>query len=262
MTTTYTHHDGAPQTPSAPTASAVRAAPAALAPRDNPIFAVAARAAALRAQGIDVITLAAGEADTPTAAGVVHAAQRAAADPALHHYGPAAGLPCLREAIAHATAAPASPPTSSRCRSPSAPSTPCSRPSRGSPPRATQVLVVTPGWPGHTEVVTAARATPVQVATTSATGFQLAPELLDRRRCPRTRALILANPGNPTGRAAQRARPARHRRLVRGRQRPPGRRRGVLPTHLRPGPCPGGGGRARAPSRTSLPSARSPRPTP
>ena len=35
---------------------------------DNPIFAVAAKAAALRAQGVDVITLAAGEPQAATSA--------------------------------------------------------------------------------------------------------------------------------------------------------------------------------------------------
>ena len=199
MTSTYTHHDGAPQTPSAPTASAVRAAPAALAPRDNPIFVVAARAAALRAQGIDVITLAAGEPDTPTAAGVVHAAQRAAADPALHHYGPAAGLPCLREAIAHATTAAGVPTDVEQVQVTLGAKHALFTALAGLTAPGDEVLVVTPGWPGHTEVVTAACATPVQVATTSATGFHLTPELLERHRCPRTRALILANPGNPTG---------------------------------------------------------------
>ena len=145
----YVHpQNGAPQTPSAPTASAVRAAAAALAPRDNPIFAVAARAAALRAQGIDVITLAAGEPDTPTAAGVVHAAQRAAADPALHHYGPAAGVPTDVEQVQVTLGAKHALFTALA----------------GLTTPGDAVLVVTPGWPGHTEVVTAARATPVQVA--------------------------------------------------------------------------------------------------
>ena len=60
---------------------------------DNPIFAVAAKAAALRAQGVDVITLAAGEPQAATSAPVVAAAVDAVRDPASHHYGTAQGDP-------------------------------------------------------------------------------------------------------------------------------------------------------------------------
>jgi len=68
----------------------------------NPIFAIADRANELRATGVDVITLVAGEADAPTSAHIVDAAIRAAADPANHHYGSASGLGSLRDAIARA----------------------------------------------------------------------------------------------------------------------------------------------------------------
>lgn len=71
---------------------------------DNPIFAVAARAEALRAQGADVITLAAGEPQAATSAVVVEAAVEAVRDPATHHYGPAQGDPALRTLVATAVA--------------------------------------------------------------------------------------------------------------------------------------------------------------
>ena len=129
----------------------------------------------------------------------MHAAQRAAADPALHHYGPAAGLPCLREAIAHAATAAGVPTDVEQVQVTLGAKHALFTALAGLTTPGDEVLVVTPGWPGHTEVVTAARATPVQVATTSATGFHLTPELLERHHSPRTRALILANPGNPTG---------------------------------------------------------------
>lgn len=57
---------------------------------DNPICQIAGRAAALRASGVEVITLAAGAPETPTAAHIVDAAVAAARDPRTHHYGPAA----------------------------------------------------------------------------------------------------------------------------------------------------------------------------
>lgn len=62
--------------------------------------ALAARAKDLRASGVPVANFAAGELDLPTPEVIVEAAREAALDPRLHHYGPAAGLPELREAIA------------------------------------------------------------------------------------------------------------------------------------------------------------------
>ncbi len=63
-------------------------------------MAVDAKAKALRAAGEPVIGFAAGEPDFPTPAHIVEAALRAAADPAMHRYTPAAGLAPLREAVA------------------------------------------------------------------------------------------------------------------------------------------------------------------
>lgn len=88
----------------------------------NPIFRIADRAAAPRASGVDVITLAAGEPGAPTAAHIVDAAVTAAREPRTHHCGPAAGLADLPEQVAaqhpvHVTA--------DRFRSGSAPGTPC-----------------------------------------------------------------------------------------------------------------------------------------
>src|SRR5687767_2550953 len=66
-------------------------------------MAVDARAKALRAEGVDVITFGVGEPDFPTPAHIVDAAVAACRDETNHHYGPAAGLPELREAIAEKT---------------------------------------------------------------------------------------------------------------------------------------------------------------
>ncbi len=67
---------------------------------DNPIFRISDRAAELRADGVDVITLAAGEPEAPTAPFIVEAAVLAARDRRTHRYGPAAGLGELRERVA------------------------------------------------------------------------------------------------------------------------------------------------------------------
>ena len=67
---------------------------------ESATLAVDAKAKALKAQGENVIGFGAGEPDFPTPEHIVEAAVRACADPAMHRYTPAAGLPALREAIA------------------------------------------------------------------------------------------------------------------------------------------------------------------
>ncbi|MFF7476856.1 aminotransferase class I/II-fold pyridoxal phosphate-dependent enzyme [Streptomyces sp. NPDC008092] len=165
---------------------------------DNPIFAVAARAEALRAQGADVITLAAGEPQAATSAVVVEAAVAAVRDPATHHYGTAQGDPDLRALVATVVAADTG-------LSWTAADVQIGLGAKHALFLATQalidagdeVLVAAPGWPGHAEVVVAAGGIPVPVATDEE--FRFSVEALDRCRTPRTRALILSSPGNPTG---------------------------------------------------------------
>ncbi|MFJ3804657.1 aminotransferase class I/II-fold pyridoxal phosphate-dependent enzyme [Streptomyces sp. NPDC090088] len=165
---------------------------------DNPIFAVAARAQALRAQGVDVITLAAGEPQAATSAMVVEAAVGAVRDPATHHYGTAQGDPALRALVAAAV-------TDGTQLPWSADDVQVALGAKHALFLATQalidagdeVLVAAPGWPGHAEVVTAAGGVAVPVPTDDQ--FRISAEALDNRRTPRTRAVIFSSPGNPTG---------------------------------------------------------------
>src|ERR1700745_3610267 len=71
---------------------------------ESATLAVDAKAKALKAAGRPVIGFGAGEPDFPTPDYIVEAAVRAAADPKMHKYTPAAGLPELRAAIAAKTA--------------------------------------------------------------------------------------------------------------------------------------------------------------
>jgi aspartate/methionine/tyrosine aminotransferase len=66
-------------------------------------FEVLVRARALEAQGKEIIHLEIGEPDFSTPAHIVEAATRALHD-GWTHYGPSAGLPELREAVAEYTA--------------------------------------------------------------------------------------------------------------------------------------------------------------
>lgn len=165
---------------------------------DNPIFAVAAKAEALRAHGADVITLAAGEPQAATSAAVVAAAVDAVRDSTTHHYGPAQGHPELRGLVAARL-------TNDTGLVWAADDVQVALGAKHALFLAThalisagdEVLVTAPGWPGHTEVVTAAGG--VAVPVTADDRFRVSADALDRCRTPRTRAVILSSPGNPTG---------------------------------------------------------------
>jgi aspartate aminotransferase len=164
----------------------------------NPIFAMAARAAALRAAGADVITLAAGEPETATAAHVVAAAVAAVQDPATHHYGTAAGLPQLREHIAAQTSLTHQVPISpSDVQVTVGTKHALHLAMHAVTAPGDDVLVLRPGWPGHAECVQSIGANAVFVPT--GPDFLVTPDALAAARTDRTRALILANPSNPTG---------------------------------------------------------------
>lgn len=165
---------------------------------DNPIFAVAAKAEALRAQGADVITLAAGEPQAATSAVVVEAAVDAVRDPATHHYGTAQGDPALRALVATVV-------SGDTGLAWSAGDVQIALGAKHAlfltvqalTGAGDEVLVAAPGWPGHAEVVTAAGGVAVPVAADEE--FRVSAEALDRCRTPRTRAVIISSPGNPTG---------------------------------------------------------------
>jgi aspartate/methionine/tyrosine aminotransferase len=167
---------------------------------DSTTMAITARAAALRAEGRNVIGFGAGEPDFPTPAHIVAAAQAAAADPVNHHYSPAAGLPVLREAVAAKTA------RDSGYRV-AANQVVITSGGKGALFGAfaalldpgDEVLLSSPYWVSHPEAVALADGVPVVVETTPANGFRLTPETLDAAFTKRTRALLFVSPSNPTG---------------------------------------------------------------
>lgn len=62
-----------------------------------------------------------------------------------------------------------------------------------------EVIVPTPCWPSHVELVRMAGGVPVLAEQRSEDGFRLDPERLASLLTPRTRALMLNSPSNPTG---------------------------------------------------------------
>lgn len=64
-----------------------------------------------------------------------------------------------------------------------------------------EVIIPTPYWVSYSALVELTGATPVLVETTEASGFCLQPDQLQQAITPRTRLLMLNNPCNPTGAA-------------------------------------------------------------
>ncbi len=163
-------------------------------------LALAARARALRAEGVPVVDLSAGEPKF----GTPEYAARAGIESiraGKTGYPPTQGLPELREAVAaylaESTAAdeidPAQVLVSAGVKQ--ALFNVCySLFGEGD-----EVLVLAPYWPSYPTIVELTGATPVVVDTTWDEGFLATPDRLEGVRTSRTRGLLLNSPGNPTG---------------------------------------------------------------
>ncbi|MDM7959807.1 MAG: pyridoxal phosphate-dependent aminotransferase [Synechococcus sp. WH 8007] len=162
-------------------------------------LAIAARAKALKADGRDICSLSAGEPDFDTPAFIRQAAAQAL-ESGLTRYGPAAGEPALREAIAQKLTQENRVPTS-----------------------ADQVLVTNGGkqalynlfqvllepgdelllpapyWLSYPEMARLAGASVRLIPSSAAEGFRLDPERLEAAITPASKLLVLNSPGNPTG---------------------------------------------------------------
>ncbi len=166
---------------------------------------ITARAAALRAQGLDVIGFGAGEPDFPTPAHVVAAGQQALAE-GYTRYTATAGLPGLRNAIVewhrnrHGLAFTPDQVTVS-CGGKHAVMNVC----MCLLDPGDQVLLPSPYWVSYPEMVRLAGAEPVLLPLTPEEGFKLTPEALAAAITPRTKLLILNSPSNPTGAAYEAA---------------------------------------------------------
>lgn len=61
------------------------------------------------------------------------------------------------------------------------------------------VLFATPFWVSYPELIKMAGGVPVEVMTSEDAGFKLTPELLEAARTEKTKAIIINSPNNPTG---------------------------------------------------------------
>lgn len=162
-------------------------------------LAIAAKAKALKADGKDICSLSAGEPDFDTPAFIRQAAA-AALEGGQTRYGPAAGEPALREAIAAKLSGENAVPT-----------------------RPEQVLVTNGGkqalfnlfqvllgpgdelllpapfWLSYPDMAQLAGASVRLIPSSAAEGFRLDPARLEAAITPASKLLVLNSPGNPTG---------------------------------------------------------------
>jgi aspartate/methionine/tyrosine aminotransferase len=162
-------------------------------------FEVLARARALEAQGKSVIHLEIGEPDFPTPPHIVEAGKRAL-DEGWTKYGPTAGLPELREAIAAHV---------SRTRGIRVGAERVSVVPGGKPimyfamtallDPGDEVIYPDPGFPIYESVIRFLGATPVALPLVEARGFSFDLDAVRARLSPKTRMIVLNSPANPTG---------------------------------------------------------------
>lgn len=167
-------------------------------------LAVTARAARLRAQGVDVIGFGAGEPDFDTPTHIKDAAKRAL-DAGETKYTHVAGTPALRKAIAREIDK-----AHGLKYTPEQIIVSCgAKHSLYNVFNALlnpgdEVIIPAPYWVSYPDIVKLAGGTPVIVPTYAADGFRITPKALRAAITPRTRAFILCSPSNPTGGAYDR----------------------------------------------------------
>jgi len=165
----------------------------------SPTMKVAAEAMRLKAQGVDVVDMGAGEPDFPTPPHI-SAAAKAAIDANFTKYTTNSGTEELKRAIV------------ARYREDYGIETATSETivtAGGKQALFNAVMVLfgpgddvithMPGWPTLVEQIKLADATPVIVRAHAEDGFALRAETILSAITPRTRGIIINSPGNPTG---------------------------------------------------------------
>jgi len=169
--------------------------------RVNPsmTLAISAKAKAMKADGLDVCSFSAGEPDFDTP-DHVKAAAKAALDQGKTRYGPAAGEPALRQAIAEKLQR-----ENDLCYGPdNVIVTNGGKHSLYGLIEALigpgdEVIIPAPYWVSYPEMVRLAGGTPVIVPTSPEQGYRISPEQLRSAITPRTKLFVLNSPSNPTG---------------------------------------------------------------
>lgn len=162
-------------------------------------FLVLAKAKALEAQGKKIIHLEIGEPDFDTPVNIRQAAKKAL-DDGYTHYGPASGLPPLRQTIAEHIAAT----RGIKVAPDNVVVTPGGKPIMfftimACVNEGEEVIYPNPGFPIYESIIDFVGAKSVPLALKEKTGFRIDIDDLKRAITPKTRMLIINTPQNPTG---------------------------------------------------------------
>ncbi len=162
-------------------------------------LAMSQKSGELKAQGVDVINLSVGEPDFNTPEPIKEAAKKAI-DENYSRYSPVAGYPTLRNAIVAKL-------KNENGLEYTANQISCANGAKQSVCNTIMVLVnpgdeviiPAPFWVSYPEMVKLAEGTPVIVAAGIEQDFKITPAQLEAAITPKTKALILCSPSNPTG---------------------------------------------------------------
>lgn len=158
-----------------------------------------ARAAQLRAAGVDIINMSVGEPDFPTPQHIIEAAKRAI-DEGYTRYTPGPGMPALREAIAFKlnrdNHIKVTPDEVIACNGGKhALHTACMALFE----TGDEIILFAPYWVSFPDLVKLANATPVIVRSDPEQQFAPSFKELESRITSRTKGIIVNSPSNPTG---------------------------------------------------------------
>jgi aspartate aminotransferase len=169
--------------------------------RPSPTLAINAKAKAMQAQGISVVSFGAGEPDFDTPDNIKEAAKKAI-DDGFTKYTPVGGIDELKDAIINKFNR-----DSQLTYKRSEILVSCGGKhsfynlAQAIFDRGDEVIVPAPYWVSYPPMVALAGGTPVIVETTEKNEFKIGPESLRKVITPRTKALIINSPSNPTGSA-------------------------------------------------------------
>ncbi|MBQ7439205.1 MAG: pyridoxal phosphate-dependent aminotransferase [Paludibacteraceae bacterium] len=162
---------------------------------------MAARAKAMKAAGVDVVSMSLGEPDMDTPEHVRRAAQEAV-DNHWSHYGPVAGIPALREAVAgyqNSITGNAIPWIADDVLVSAGAKMAIYNAIQAVVNPRDEVVIPTPSWVSYSEMVKLAEGVVVPVQTDFENRYGLTPAQLRAALTPKTRMVILCSPNNPTG---------------------------------------------------------------
>lgn len=162
-------------------------------------LAMSQKSAELKAQGVDIINLSVGEPDFNTPEHIKAAAKKAI-DDNYSRYSPVAGYPALRKAICAKL-------KNENGLDYNIDQIVCSNGAKQSVCNTImalvspgeEVIIPAPYWVSYPQMVLMADGKPVFVEATIEQDFKITPEQLEATITPKTRAIILCSPSNPTG---------------------------------------------------------------